>query len=412
MLEHTKNSLLLRKRRGVTMVMMLILVPIIMLIAVSYIEPIIRSYRAGVNDQKTLLAKSVANSMFEVALWESRGGGTGDVTHNAEWPAPAVHEFDFGDAEVTWSVFGTPEVDNEHLIDIDDDGTGDWYTIPSPGSGDAGGTYCSTNEPVVNVTMLENVLDVLGFTGDPIADPFNWPCHWNKIREGENVSIPLYTDDGTTVLNPVDLGLTEFDLRIRAACDPEALADDPEEFDHEICGDGERYYVKGDSNQFFTDLQDTVIVLWEIVGKDGDETGDQVILSGFDQGNFTFNSFFRAAVINDPVNPTNQVNHPLMQGSKAQDNNGGDNTINFYLNTLYKPTLNLQVIHTLKDDSDNTIPYLEYQFKAPINLSSDLPVSNTSKVVRVDVMVDGGYSETLEKTIALPKPISGFVISQ
>ncbi|MCK4823368.1 hypothetical protein KA005_46880, partial [bacterium] len=81
---------------------------------------------------------------------------------------------------------------------------------------------------------------------------------------------------------------------------------------------------------------------------------------------------------------------------------------------INRPYLNLLVVHTLREDGtpDRTIPYLEYQFKARLDTPSEAPISSTSKVVRVDVMVNGGYSETLEKTIALPKPVSGFVISQ
>ena len=72
------------------------------------------------------------------------------------------------------------------------------------------------------------------------------------------------------------------------------------------------------------------------------------------------------------------------------------------------------LIHSLKDSSYSPakkIPYLEYQFRSTA-ISDTPPISNSSKIVKVEVMVDGGYSETIEKTIALPKPITGFVIQQ
>jgi hypothetical protein len=102
----------------------------------------------------------------------------------------------------------------------------------------------------------------------------------------------------------------------------------------------------------------------------------------------------------------------LTENSKIVDQDSLKPFLNNYLNILYKPNLQLLVIHTLKDTSDNKIPYIEYQFKAPIDLATDSPISSTSKVVKIDVMIDGGYSESFERNIALPKPVSGFVIQQ
>ena len=82
------------------------------------------------------------------------------------------------------------------------------------------------------------------------------------------------------------------------------------------------------------------------------------------------------------------------------------------LQNLHKPVLRIIPVHTLKNASDETVPYLEYQFKARINSSLDKPVSNTSKVVHVEVMIDGGYSETIEKSVDIAKSVSGFVIQQ
>jgi len=77
--------------------------------------------------------------------------------------------------------------------------------------------------------------------------------------------------------------------------------------------------------------------------------------------------------------------------------------------------LNLMVIHSLKDENYNPskkVPYLEYQFRTSASGSGTPPVANSAKIVKVEVMVDGGYTETIEKTVGLPKPVTGFVIQQ
>ncbi|MFC1599862.1 hypothetical protein ACFL3T_02435 [Patescibacteria group bacterium] len=423
----------MQKRKGMTMIMMLIFVPIILIVAASYVEPIIRSFRAAVNDQKTLLAKSVADSMFEIALWESRGGGTGSVTSGCICDSPPCDEpdstasncnslgidFGFGQATGAWYVFGTPEVDSDHLIV---EGSNEWYTVPSLGSGDAGGDYCSTAEPVIDEDMLRNALN--GLVGeaneDVIDDVFDWPCHWNKIREGESVVIPLFIEDSAGVVsNPADLGMDRFELRFRAACDPDDLDAMPD-YANSICHEGQRYVVEGDDGQ-----TDTVIVLWEIVGDEVDAsdvpTGNKIILGPYTGTNIFLQSQIFNGIINNYRGPPN-LN--IKDSSPTTDNDKKHTEtiiqhLNFIQPHLYshlqmnRPYLNLLVVHTLREDGnpDRVIPYLEYQFKATLD-SSDSPISSTSKVVRVDVMVNGGYSETLEKTIALPKPISGFVISQ
>jgi hypothetical protein len=45
-------------------------------------------------------------------------------------------------------------------------------------------------------------------------------------------------------------------------------------------------------------------------------------------------------------------------------------------------------------------------------MGGESAVANTSRVVRVEVMVDGGVTEEIEKVIKLPKQGAGFVIQQ
>ncbi len=418
-----KINILNRKRKGMSMVIMLILVPILLAIGISYVDPIVRSFRAIVNDQKTLLAKSVADSMFEIALWESRGGGTGGVSEGCLCDAGSCTisdpkcadgiDFGFGTATGTWRVIGSPELDETHLIDGE-------YTVPAPGSGDAGGDYCSTADPVVSVEMLGAALTNLGISDTVMDDVLDWPCHWNKIKEGQAVAIPLYTEENGVVRNPgfsVDdsgsvladggLGLSDFQLRYRNPCNPANS-----EKGYEICESrlfDDRYVLK----EFAPDGVNTVILLWKIIGE-GINNGSTI-----DTGSVVLEPFIFGVNINENIK-VNDINayftkNPIywITPNRSVNLNGANPAnLSAYLGTIHKPVLNLLAIHTLKSDGDKTIPYLEYQFKAPIDLATQSPISSTSKVVRVEVMVDGGYSETLERTIALPKPVSGFVIQQ
>jgi hypothetical protein len=413
----------MRKQKGMSMIIMLILVPILLGIGVAYVNPIVRSFRAVVNDQKTLLAKSVADSMFEIALWESRGGGTGEVSEGcicsdgscaigSEKCADGV-DFGFGTATGTWRVIGSPEVDSTHLINGE-------YTVPAPGSGDAGGDYCSTAEPVVDGAMLDAALTSLGIDTSVMDDPLDWPCHWNKIKEGEAVSIPLYTEEGGEVKNPgfrVDssgnvipgdgLGLTDFQLRYRNPCNPAVSSG----LGYEICKNSNRYELKRD---FLPYGFKTVILSWNITGEGMNQSGS------LNEQNVLFEPFKFKDVFNYNVK-VEDINNFILKNpqfwitpnSKVDFEGTINQSLSNYLSIIHKPTLNLLAIHTLKDDYNNSkIPYIEYQFKAPIDLATQSPISSTSKVVKIDVMIDGGYSESFERNIALPKPVSGFVIQQ
>ena len=424
MLEAIKKSvsaLRLRKRKGMSMVIMLILVPILLGIGVSYVDPIVRSFRAVVNDQKTLLAKSVADSMFEIALWESRGGGTGEVSEGCICETGSCTigdtscadgvDFGFGTATGTWRVIGSPEVDATHLINGE-------YTVPAAGSGDAGGDYCSTAEPVVDSTMLDAALGDLGIDTSVMDDPLDWPCHWNKIKEGQAVAIPLYTEEGGVVHNPgfsVDetgsviadggLGLGDFQLRYRNPCNPAISSG----LGYEICSNTERYMLKW----FEPNFQKTTILLWNITGE-GINNGTAVDKKSILLEPYKVGEIINENILVEDINTFNVIKDSAywITQNTLVDFEGGVNLLSAHLSTIHKPVFNLLGIHTLQDQNDFTIPYLEYQFKAPIDLATQSPISSTSKVVRVDVMVDGGYSETLERNIALPKPVSGFVIQQ
>lgn len=379
------------------MVMMLILVPILMFLALSFVDPIVRSFRSAVNDQKTLLAKNVAESMFEVALWESRGAGVGENITSG--PDPIIKEYDFGTATIRWSVMASPDTTEDKLIEGE-------YTIPSPGSGTAGDDYCNTSEPVVDEDSLNEALNNLVIDKNDLGnfyEAFDWPCNWNKLREGESVVIPLYTENADgTVNHPFEFsGVNDFTLTVRPACDPSKATTREDEYENQICNDNERYTLAGDEG--IDDL--TVIVLWEITGRLSDENGENVYLTHKKSGDpFDPSTALDVETINSqtPLTDTSTTTNPT-------DNLEG--SIESYLATLYKPELKLLVVHTLRDNYQNTVPYLEFQFSSTFN-PGETPISSTSKVVHIDVMIDGGYGASISKIVGIAKSVSGFVIQQ
>ena len=393
------------------LVMTMILVPILLGLGASFVDPIMRSYKSAASDQKTVLAKNVAENLFELALEDTRNLGVGD-----DDKGKVEINHDYGSGTGKWWVFGSPELDDEHTIE---EAGVRWYTIPAAGSGNAGGDYCSTSDPAVTDGEVDLKLTELGVNADPGNpvvtlgdDPFEWPCHWNKLYEGQTVSIPLYVDELGEIWNPEKLGLNEFELRIRAACDPDVTSGDNEIYKNEICNTegAERYELEGPPL--------TIMVLWEIVAEEIDSsnnpTSRSIVLSPHVDVIPIFDSNIKIMNIN------NYQTFSLSGTSKTTDNDGCRlKIISDHLNENYipcshldinKPVLNFTLIHTLVD-IDGEIPYLEYQFRTPV-IEPNPSIASNEKLIRTEVMLDGGYSETIEKSIDLTKPVTGFVIQQ
>ncbi len=392
------------------LVITMILIPILMGLGASFVDPIIRSYRAASSYQKDVLAKNVAENMFETAMEEARDLGVGE---NAEGTFSG--DYNGIHAEGQWWVFGSPELDDEHTFE---EAGVTWYTIPAAGSGNAGGDYCSTSDPAVTIGEIDLKLENLGVSttipsdtvtfGTP-RDPFEWPCHWNKLYERTNGDYSPYVDELGTIKNPVDLGLIEFELRIRTACNPSVASGDNDIYKGEICNNhlNERYKLDVDTS--------SIIVLWEIVAEEMNgtiPTGRTIILS--QDGNHP--------VTSSKINISKIQNYDTLNltGEKeTKDNDICDfSDISSHLNNTHtcghlninKPILNFTLVHTLNSTSGH-IPYLEYQFRTPV-IEPNPSIASNEKLIRTEVMLDGGYSETIEKSINLTKPVTGFVIQQ
>ncbi|MBN1494117.1 hypothetical protein JW911_00055 [Candidatus Peregrinibacteria bacterium] len=394
---HNHNSPLLRTNKGTALIIAVIFIPLLLILSLAFIGPITSSYRAAAADQKRILAQAVAENLYEQAMFETKDLPIGANAQGELQPT----DIGYGEAWGRWWVFGQPETDKEHLID------GKYY-VPSVGTGDAGGDYCSSANPVYDSNTLKAALAGLDLATNLLSDPADWPCNWGKLKEGQSTEIPLYSyDENGKIHNP---GNINFELRVRAACNPSSMTDREDAYTGQICGKSERYVLGGEDEI----PGETVIVLWEISGKEGDEDGKDIYLSGYNAGisNPSINSYFNVRAINN-YNISCSPN-TLCQTSKVKDQDGNYfYSVSYYMPTLYKPTLRLMVIHTLREEiTGSKVPYVEYQFRTDAPPTGTPPIANSSKIVKIEVMVDGGYSQTLERTIALPKPITGFVIEQ
>ncbi len=191
-------------------------------------------------------------------------------------------------------------------------------------------------------------------------------------------------------------------LKIRPACDPSKATARENEYENQICNDNERYTLSSSDPI----PEKTVLILWEITGKLGGKDGESVYLTHKDEG-----TIFAPKTTLDVENIN--LKKPLTQDSIAKKpiDDYNEDSIEDFISTLYKPELKLLVVHTLRDNYQNTVPYLEYQFSSTYNPSST-PISSTSKIVNVDVMIDGGYSTSISKIVGIAKSVSGFVIQQ
>jgi len=261
---------------------------------------------------------------------------------------------------------------------------------------------------------LESALSEL-YTGIDTADwPFysditsgfddvilSWPCHWNKLHEGEVVEIPLYveSDDGDTngdgILDPDELGLDEFYVRIRPACNPLTALRNPE-----ICDDVDRYLLFSDpydANSYQSMEKEDTIVSWNITGTDINN-GDNILIES---------ASIESVPIEDershiaPRRINNLSSNPysdyivLHQNSKTKGKIGDTVysnppfNISLYLPNLHKSVLSLSGIYLLKNGQDQNIPYLEYQVLIPCDGGTCVSaVGDVGKIIKVEAEID------------------------
>jgi hypothetical protein len=229
----------------------------------------------------------------------------------------------------------------------------DYYT-PMPGTG--------TSPPIEMCSILDEHLDP------------DHSCNWNKISQGQGVRIPLYGyDDTGGTLNPSELALDNFKLRVRTPCENGSFGQYCETDD--VLASNDRYILDAgpDLGGGLYDIEtDDSAILWQLIGQSADEEEDSVTLLP----NTAFSSFFSDTIRETLSN--SEITESMINTAYDIENYiafqaGGSGTpfdklfnmakslFTFHDNeweTLYLEfTLGTQLI----DQSGDTIPYLEWQ---------------------------------------------------
>jgi len=435
-----------KQRKGFAIVIALIYSSILIVLGLSMLEPLIRDIRVMSDRIKQETLKYAVDAGTEKGQLVGRQLEIGESDVIDETISTSI-----GDVVVTGTVEGVTDVNEEASLIVlsNTEGPyspGTYYTIPALGTGDVGRHgefgYCGINRPV-NVMVdseedathrsLENALKDLypGLTEDEypvskttmVADNLDdtildWPCHWNKIKEGEVVEIPFYVivsghpndTNADGYLDPDELNLDNFYVRIRPACKPVTGNDY-----QEICDNTDRYIIIDlDGSTTSMDKEDT-IVSWSI---DGTQlgTGDDVLLQSHHDDLFVSNrSYITPNRINNfDTNPYS--NYVVLNENSYTDGIVGtfrDDSLDIetYLPVLHEGTLSLSVIHTLEDQAGD-VPYLEYQLLVPCDTGTCVSaVGDVAKIIKVEAEIDN-VKISQEEVIPRKPGVVKFVIHQ
>lgn len=310
------------------------------------------------------------------------------------------------DNAVTYSVISTAQ-------NLDETEATDTYIIPPPGQGNAG-SDCNVQDNYYN-------------PAHPLDDNLNKPCNWNKLHFGETVQIPLYQEDGSTILNPDELGMSEFVLKVRTPCIGGIVHDPP----------ASQYLATTDENDWCPlgrydlynppgDVPTDIIAHWQIVG-DCDYSGPGDANTDYDGAcvgipNDQGASFERSDIVVEEVNYVNSSNsdyqlvYPGRSGVKDLNTNYIIDTpphafVNYLLATnnysgllpgattsreLSEPTFHLTVVTPLLQNNPPTfssVPYIEYQ------VVTNVPISDSAQTVTAI-----GTSGKFQKMLRSGKP--------
>ena len=325
---------------------------------------------------------------------------------------------------------------------------GGYYTIPSPGTGDAGAgcdplkMQIDKNNFYYSKTTAPNYVFADSSPGTAYTGPFNTidhPCNWNKLGEGESVSIPLYVvfnrnpatlsppiygcyTSGSTnyICNPEQLGLNALIIKVRTPCANGA----------EMCTNVDRMKLdnlKGDTNVG----GDDTVMDWQITSSNLSGDKSYFMLPYRHQyPNWCFNGGDRCDDNSEIYESKINAGAPLIFDISNQylGEEGGikitDGSVLSFLKNLSpwnapnantgalrpllndkinKPLLKLTVIKSLLKADDTKIPDLEYQVLMKINsyaptnayqtISSESTSGSFRQILEVKVPQESGLLE-------------------
>jgi len=345
-----------------------VIMTVIMLIATTTIKNTTEKVAFYREMEGPVVAKLAAESAVENGIGQIRGSNAG---FEPPYESGSFHVDDNKDG--IYETYGdytvyskAQELDSAH-------GSFEWYT-PMPGTGTAG-------DPDDCSIMNE----------DENADH---PCNWNKLLYDQTVSIPLYSDDGSGgTLNPFDLGLDDWELRMRTPC-----ADG--DLDNETCV---RFVMdERDSTGTFDEGGDSV-VYWQLVGeKDSDGDGPAlptpVSLVPDDAYELSHGNIVRFEDFNTEIYESlfnTAADYIVLQAADTDPYKTIYSTC--MEKTVTKLSLQLNIVSPLEDDSGGTIPYLEWQLVT----HADEPFGDTKAVI-----LGEGYHQGTEGIFYFPTVVT------
>jgi hypothetical protein len=286
------------------------------------------------------------------------------------------------------------------------------------------------------------------------------PCHWNKIRVGDTVAIPLYTTDVSTggatapdtetIKNPVDIDLTKLKIKIRTAC----------RTGNEMCLDLERYTLDGTIGDPYSlcqpggSLCGDVIVSWQINGTN--VAGDKIytMVAAVPKADTAKTGLVRTinnteiyeSLINDAAqsrltsvipgwacNGTSDLYCVLyadttsVAGIKYRQGkdlltgyvesimdflrNEGTYANRSTLDKINKPVLKLTVVHSLSESPTTSIPYLEYQVTSNVGTNTGFDPADSAQTIRAEGQ-SGPFKQVLEVKMPQETGLLEYVIQQ
>lgn len=334
-----------KNKEGVSLIFAIIISTALILVTLTLNEVILRNLDRVGEMEASLQAQSAANSAFEEALvWISGQceGGCDEITE-------VVLEEDI--------VYGEYTISGQSGENAEE-APNDFY-VPIPGYGDAG-EDCDPDAP-----------------GD--ADD---ECNWNKIYYNEPVSIPMYVD------GEVAFSGSEFYLKVRT---PACIHDDEQDDTDCSAGTDRKLIACLDGSVVEAingcDLaDDPVVMTWQILG---DRVGSSYVEGREEIGGMAG----KRDLIEDSEIYTTQINDFLSDDyivitidDKYAPEDPTKPTIADIISEFEDPVLKLTFVQSISN-SDNAIPYLEYQ------VITDVPISNDRSFISVI-----GYTEHQNET--------------
>jgi len=325
---------------------------------------------------------------------------------------------------------------------------GEYYTIPSPGTGDAG-AGCDPLKMKIDKstfyyskTTAPNYVFADSSPGTAYAGPFSTidhPCNWNKLGEGESVSIPLYvvytadpysqgitgcyhpSGSTTWICNPQQLGLTELILKVRTPCKAAG---------GEMCTTLNR--MKLDTLHGDTNVGgDDTIVDWQVTASNlgGDKSYLMVPDRLYDQFNYGGRAPENSEIYESIINYGAKLSFgatSILQGEESGIKITDGNVLAFLKNespwtalgtirttvndAINKPVLKLTVIRSLLALQTEKVPYLEYQVLVQSNKNMFSP-TNAYQTISSE-STSGSFRQILEVKVPQESGLLEYVVQQ